>query len=311
MAAYRKSTSLPIYERTAGTGRRLGLLSRDAKQTGLGCLVQPLRHSGDTRTVLLKIKFFSSVYRARATRTTAAFMFTGIIERWVALAPLSDNWEIRQGHHTRESDWPEELVRAEYDRHRFDTQLCWAGASHVDDSHDRALAFAMATHPRLGALSPALCLVSDVVRQVAGSLWPMPLELFCTEYLHARTVPRILMSTHPVHRMAFSGVPISGPVADTATAVVLRRLLKSEEEHMLSHAWPGRAPLFFCRRGWFAGVPVHGAPHDTTRDGVQVKGIFESVPHIFCDVWFPICRPFSVCMHLVHVSYIAGSNVAT
>lgn len=238
-------------------------------------------------------------------------MFACVIERWVAMAALSDSWETRQGHHSRASDWPEQLVCAEHDRDRFDMQLCWATASHAADCRDRALAFAMATHPRLGALSPALCLVGDLVRQVAGSPCAPPPELLYTAYLHAHAVPEMTVSAHPVHRRVFTGVPVGCFVAGTAAAApVIRRLLKSEEEHKPSYTWPGRAPFFFCQRGWFAGVAAHNAPHDAVGDGV-LRGVFESVPHVFCDMWFPICRPFAVCMHLVHVSYIATRNVVT
>jgi hypothetical protein len=52
-------------------------------------------------------------------------------------------------------------------------------------------------------------------------------------------------------------------------------------------------------------VVAEHTPVEASGDGVVV-GVFESIPHVFCDVWFPICRPFSVCMHLVHVTFLAS-----
>jgi len=68
-------------------------------------------------------------------------MFGGVIERWVALAAFSDNILVRQGNHTRASEWQEHLVHAENDRMLFDTQLCWTIASQICDHEERALAF--------------------------------------------------------------------------------------------------------------------------------------------------------------------------
>ena len=236
-------------------------------------------------------------------------MFTCVIERWVALAAFSDNWATRQGHHTRASDWPDPLVRAEHERHRFDTLMCWATASHIADGRDRVVAFAMATHPRLGALSPALCLVGDLVRQVAGLGCVPSIETLYTNYLHAHAVPNMTVFTNPRQRMVFTGVPVSSTEVDPAASVVVRRMLKSEVENTPAQAWSNRTPFFFCRRGWFAGVTTQQAPQAAVNHAMLL-GIFESVPHVFCDVWFPVCRPFSVCMHLVHVSYMEGTHVA-
>jgi len=82
-------------------------------------------------------------------------MFSALIEQWVQLARLSSDLQVRNGDHARSTEWPNCLLHAENDRAAFDNRLCWAVARRFMDEQDRAVAFAMAAQPRLGAQSPA------------------------------------------------------------------------------------------------------------------------------------------------------------
>jgi len=221
-------------------------------------------------------------------------MFGGVIERWVALAAFSDNILVRQGNHTRASEWQEHLVHAENDRMLFDTQLCWTIASQICDHEERALAFAMGVHSRLGELSPALSLVGDLVHQISRSELLPAIDGLYRQFLRQNSLPC------DSQLLIFCGAPVS---TQMPKPLLNHRLLRSELENRKMYRWPRRHGIFFCRRGWFAGVdPLH-APVDAREGGILV-GVFESIPHVFCDVWFPICRPFAVCMHLLHVSFV-------
>jgi len=229
-------------------------------------------------------------------------MFGGVIERWVALAAFSDDTVVRQGKHTRALDWPENLVHAENDRMHFDVRLCWAIASQICDHEDRALAFAMSTHSRLGELSPALSLVSDLVHQISKSQVLPPVDELYSHFLSRHSLASLLMSEGTAQQLIFCGVPVD---TQMQKPLLIRRLLRSEFEGRKIYKWPRRSGIFFCRRGWFAGVDTLHAPVDAQEGGILV-GVFESIPHVFCDVWFPVCRPFAICMHLLHVSFIAS-----
>jgi len=234
-------------------------------------------------------------------------MFRDVIERWVALAVFSDNLEIRNGTHTRGSDWPEILVHAEKDRARFDKNISWVVACTLNNNQQRVLAFAMATHPRLGARSPALDLVADVVRHVSRSYLLPCTDVIYRTFLHEISTPSVMSSSSSSQEMILYGVPVLTEYRDL-TALIMRRLLKSELENQPMFVWTGRTGIVFCRRGWFAGVDKCYAPPEHDDDDVEnpgrvLIGIFESVPHVFCDIWFPICRPFSICLHLVHVFF--------
>jgi len=229
-------------------------------------------------------------------------MFAGVIGRWVALAALSDNILVRQGGHTRASEWPEHLVHAENDRTLFDTKLCWTVASHICDYEERALAFAMGTHSRLGDLSPALSLVGDLVRQISRS------ELIPTvDSLYRRFLcEKALMCES--HKLVFRGTALSTQMPEP---LLIRRLLQSEKEDRAMYKWSARHSIFFCKRGWFAGVHPINAPVEVRhapaamQQGEVIVGLFESIPHVFCGVWFPVCRPFAICMHLLHAQFDA------
>jgi len=233
---------------------------------------------------------------------TQYHMFGSVIERWVALAAFSDNTAVRQGNHTRASDWPEHLIHAENDRMHFDVRLCWAIASQLCDHEHRALAFAMGTHSRLGELSPALSLVSDIVHQISRSELLPPVDELYRHFLRQHSVASLLMSAGTAQQRMFRGVPVH---TQMQKPLLIRRLLQSEFEDRKMYKWPRRSGIFFCRRGWFAGVDILHAPVDA-QDSTRLVGIFESIPHVFCDVWFPVCRPFAVCMHLLHVSFMAS-----
>jgi len=248
--------------------------------------------------------FHSELCRQAVAVCCAGNMFLDVIGRWIAVAAFSDDWDIRQGHHTRASDWPEMLVHAEYDRIRFDIKMCWAVASQIHDDQTRALAFAMATHSRLGALSPATLLVGDIVRKVVQSQCLPALHVLYNNFLHRHKQSDLAASSHPFQTMIFAGVPAHTDMQGKSR-LLARRLLRSELENRAAYAWGERAPVFFCRRGWFAGVVAEHTPVEASGDGVVV-GVFEAIPHVFCDVWFPICRPFSVCMHMVHVTFLAS-----
>jgi len=230
-------------------------------------------------------------------------MFGGVLERWVALAIFSDDNSVRLGNHTRASDWPERLVHAENDRMLFDIQLCWTIASQICDHEERTLAFAMGSHSRLGELSPAQSLVCDLLHQISRSeLLPTVEELY-TKFLREHSIPSLLMAagTRP-QQLIFCGVPVG---TQMQTPLLIRRLLRSEFENRKMYKWPGRNGIFFCRRGWFAGVDTLHSPVEVP-DGGMLAGVFESIPHVFCDVWFPVCRPYAICMHLLHVSFMAS-----
>ena len=138
----------------------------------------------------------------------------------------------------------------------------------------------MGTHSRLGELSPALSLVGDLVHQISRlELLPTVEELY-TQFLRQHSLPSLLMSAGTPQQLIFCGVPAS---TQMQAPLLIRRLLRSEFENRKMYKWPGRNGIFFCRRGWFAGVDTLHAPVEM-RDGGILVGVFESIPHVFCDV---------------------------
>ena len=227
-------------------------------------------------------------------------MFCEIITRWLNLASRSDDHKVRMGRHNRHSDWPKSLVCAENERVRFDNLLSQWTALRIMENESLAMAFAMATHPRLGAKTPAFLLFGDVLRKILVPDIIVGLEKLYVEYLFLRfestqneqcVQARCFTATHSV----LHGHNVSD--GDHAC----RLMVHSELERRDSYKWENRANFFFNRRGWFCGMDVQHAPKDMELND-PVTGIFESIPHIFCDIYFPICRPRVTCRHLIHVS---------
>jgi len=214
-------------------------------------------------------------------------MFSDLIVRWVSFARFSDNAQVRAGHHTRHLDWPKELVVAENKRFFFDLHLVWLVACKQSQATDSALAFAMGTHERIGAVSAIRYLIPDLVRHIV-----------CRNFLH---------TLEEAHRDALvttlftQSACFYSPRDYIRKFCVERLLLRSEIHGVPTYQWPARQSFFFCKRGWFAGVTRKFAPPDALADET-VTGIFESIPHIFCKIRFPVCRPFPICRHLLHVS---------
>jgi len=214
-------------------------------------------------------------------------MFAEIIVRWVALASSSDDARTRAGHHSRHLDWPDELVLAENKRLLFDLHLARLVAYQQSEATEIALAFAMGTHQRVGRDSAVLCLIPDLVRHILHRDF-----LHTLEHAHRET----LLATLFVQSADFLS-----PSDYLRKFCVQRLLLHSEIQGVPAFQWSRRPPFFFCKRGWFAGVGRRFAPPDARADAT-VTGIFESIPHVFCNTRFPVCRPFPVCRHLLHVS---------
>jgi len=238
-------------------------------------------------------------------------MFSCVIQRWVALARFSRNVHIRHGIHNRAAEWPLLLVLAENDRLAFDTSMCSAVGAMALETQERHSAFAMAMHTRLGALSHAHVLVPDLVRQIsqASVTTHTPAQAYA-DFMHARLVAVPAGEHHQLQSFIYNGVPIHQARHGVCSDV--RRLLRSEQEKQPEHVWPGRAGYFFCRRGWFAGVHPRYAPeHLGDESSAVLSGFFETVPHIFCDIWFPVCWPFDRCMHLLHITLESHPRPAT
>jgi len=229
-------------------------------------------------------------------------MFSCLIQRWVAMATFSRNVAIRNGLHDRASEWPLLLVQAERDRLAFDTTMCLTTAAALTQNEERHLAFAMAMHPRLGMHSKAHTLVGDFVRQISlSSMHATTQAELYNEFLHAREVVTPAGEHHQLQSFAYSGIQVHVPREMLCCDV--RRMLRSEYCRQPAHAWPGRTGYFFCRRGWFVGVDPKYAPQNLNINANAVlTGVFESIPHIFCDIWFPRCWPFERCMHLLHIT---------
>ena len=234
----------------------------------------------------------------------AGDMFCEIIARWLNLASRSDDYEVRIGRHNRHSEWPKALVCAENERVRSDNILCRWTALRITDNENLAMAFAMATHPRLGAKSAAFMLVSDVLRQILVPDIIVGLEQLYVEYMFLKFEDT--RNEDCVRARCFNGNQsiLHGPNVSGGDHAC-RFMVRSELEHRDSHKWENRANFFFNRRGWFCGVDMQYAPEDMNISDT-ITGIFESVPHIFCDTWFPICRPHVTCRHLIHVTSHRG-----
>ena len=216
-------------------------------------------------------------------------MFGHVFERWVRMADQSDDWRVRDGHHTRGQDWPEDLVHSEYTRLESDLSLMRNMGAKLRTYDALALAFAMGTHVRLGRDSPVSALVSDVVLDIIR---------MCAFPSVARVHLELL---YEVDAMYAGRVHKSSMFNQIFTSQ--RLLLQSEIMGVVPYAWPGRAEFFFNKRGWFAGVRRENGPEDAVSDSL-VTGIYESVPHIFCRTRFPICRPCATCRHLFQVSRV-------
>ena len=216
-------------------------------------------------------------------------MFSCVIARWVFLARFHDRHEIRAGHHTRSNDWPFDLVVAEHARFAFDTLLISKVSDKFETKRQKMLAFAMGTHARLGANSQVSSLINDTIQHILSCDLDMTAELAQQQVLHEMG-PNVSEITDAVDSGFF--LHKEG-----------RLLTKSEIDLNASFQWPNRKNYFFCRRGWFVGVERKNAPVDIVHY-LLVMGVFESVPHVFCQIRFPICRPFPACRHLLHVSLI-------
>jgi len=229
-------------------------------------------------------------------------MFSAIIERWVLLATWSDDPEIRIGNHMRDSDWPKPLVLAENERFIFDNRLCWWTSCRLDVYNNRAIAFAMATHPRLGAHSSAMVLVADIMRQITRPHIIPDFQNVYREFLLEQMPykvhsPWVDMACLPTTQQVLQG-PFRMVGEDCTPS---RFMVRSELDGRPAYSWPGRTQYFFNHRGWFSGVDKQHAPQEVVTDP-DVTGVYESIPHIFCDTWFPVCRPYAACRHLIHVS---------
>lgn len=214
-------------------------------------------------------------------------MFSCVIARWVFLARFDNSHEIRRGHHTRATDWPFDLIVAELARLNDDVLIMSRVSDRLEAAREKMLAFAMGTHERLGANSKVQALVMDVLRTIVSRDLSITVEQGHLQVLHEMYF-NVSEFTHTV-------------VGDTYLYDEGRLLLKSEMDMKPSFEWPGRKTFFFCRRGWFSGVDRKSGPIDMVKE-LEVRGVFESVPHVFCQIRFPICRPFPTCRHLLHVS---------
>jgi len=238
-------------------------------------------------------------------------MFSCVIQRWVALATFSRNVHIRNGIHDRAAEWPMLLVLAENDRLAFDVSLCSAAGAIVLENEQRHIAFAMAMHSRLGALSHAQSLVPDIMRQISlASVTIQTPEQAYSDFIHASLVPVPAGAHHQLQSFVYNGVRIHPARHGVCNDV--RRLLRSEQDKQPAYTWPGRSGYFFCRRGWFSGVHPRYAPeHLGAQSSAVLSGFFEAIPHIFCDIWFPMCWPFDRCMHLLHITFERSDHAAT
>ena len=228
-------------------------------------------------------------------------MFSALIERWVQLARLSSDLQVRNGHHVRSTEWPIYLLHAENDRTAFDNRLCWTVACRLMDEQDHAVAFAMATHPRLGAQSPAFQLFPDLMRHILLPQMTLTPSQAFRDFLHKHCVDAPAGEHRMVQNFSYAGIPIATQQSGVFQRNV-RRLIQSEQDNDNAVSWKQRPAFFFCRRGWFAGVDMKHAPKNVF-NGMVVTGVFESIPHIYCGIWFPICWPFETCKHLLHVTF--------
>ena len=228
-------------------------------------------------------------------------MFSELIERWVQLARLSSDLQVRNGHHVRSTEWPIYLLHAENDRTAFDNRLCWTVACRLMDEQDHAVAFAMATHPRLGAQSPAFQLFPDLMRHILLPQMTLTPSQAYRDFLHKHCVDAPAGEHRMVQNFSYAGIPIATQQSGVFQRNV-RRLIQSEQDNDNAVSWKQRPAFFFCRRGWFAGVDMKHAPENVF-NGMVVTGVFESIPHIYCGIWFPICWPFETCKHLLHVTF--------
>jgi len=226
-------------------------------------------------------------------------MFSEIITQWLDLASRSDDYEVRIGRHNRHSDWPKALVCADNERVRFDNTLCRWTALRITDNENLATAFAMATHPRLGVKSAAFLVASDVLWQILVPDIIVGLEQLYVEYMFLKFEDTQNEESALARCLNCNQSILHGPNASGGEHAC-RFMLRSELEHRDSYKWENRANFFFNRRGWFCGVDMEHAPKDMNIND-PVTGIFESVTHIFCDIRFPVCRPYVTCRHLIHV----------
>jgi len=234
-------------------------------------------------------------------------MFACVIARWIALASCSRNVQIRNGIHNRASEWPMLLIQAENDRLAFDIALCWTAGSTLLENQNRHMAIAMAMHPRLGNNSEANQLVTDIVRQISlSSISATTPNAIYNEFLHAHQVQSPAGEHHQLQSFTYSGVQTH--VQRDNICCDVRRMLRSENSRQAAYVWPVRKEYFFCRRGWFAGVHPRYVPEPIDmHSNVIVSGIFEGIPHIYCDTWFPMCWPFDRCIHLLHITLASTS----
>jgi len=228
-------------------------------------------------------------------------MFSALIERWVQLARLSSDLQVRNGNHARSTEWPVYLLHAENDRTAFDNRLCWAVACRLIDEQNRAVAFAMATHPRLGTQSPAFQLFPDLMRHIFLPQMTLTPSQAYRDFLHEHCVDAPAGAHRMVQKFSYAGIPIATQQSDVFQ-ISVRRLIRSEQDNANAVSWKQRPAFFFCRRRWFAGVDMKHAPENVF-NGMMMTGIFESIPHIYCGIWFPICWPFETCKHLLHVTF--------
>jgi len=238
------------------------------------------------------------VWRAHAS---VLGMFSALIERWVQLARLSSDLQVRNGDHVRSTEWPNCLLHAENDRAAFDNRLCWAVVRRLMDEQDRAVAFAMAAQPRLGAQSPAFQLFPDLIRHILMPQMNLTPSQAYRDFLHEHCVDTPAGEHRMVQNFAYTGIPIATEQSDSFQKNV-RRLIRSELDNCNAISWKQRPAFFFCRRGWYAGVDMKHAPEHVF-NGMAMTGIFESIPHIYCGIWFPICWPFEICKHLLHITF--------
>ena len=213
-------------------------------------------------------------------------MFSDVIQRWICMAKLSDEKQVRLGFHSRHSEWPYYLICVEKARVDIDIALAWTVALKSYEINETMIAFSMATHPRLGSQSHALGLIPDIVKLILNINCQFTIEQAHREALLQQTK----LYTDPFHKSS----------NHIHCFNVERLLLNSEINDSPAFKWPGRNKCFFSKHGWLCGIPHHLGPADTQNDS-SVTGIFKSVPHIFCGTRFPICRPYEVCIHLIKV----------
>ena len=153
-----------------------------------------------------------------------------------------------------------------------------------------------------------------------------------TNFLHQDTIPSVNVESYPFQLAVFPGVLADTEIQGRAR-LVTRHMLQSELEKLPARVWPGRPGYFFCQRGCFPGVLADHAPPKATRPGTGViKGVFESVPHIYCDILLsffsvfasiacPVCRitcgvtlnvavvQIHILVYTVHVLYSVVSHL--